>query len=108
MAVTGSADIAAHLHRHAGFAQDVADQAGGGGLAVGAGNADGASLEEGRGEFHFADDGHAAAARVLERREIGGNIGREHDQFGGLEDLGGLLGEGDARVRGRRAVRRAA
>ena len=47
----------------AGLAQDVADQAGGGGLAVGAGDADGAALEERRGQFDFAD--HA-------RRRAGG------------------------------------
>src|ERR1035437_1447136 len=56
-------DVAAHLNGDAGLAEDMADQAGGGGLAVGAGDADGAALEEARGELDLADDGYAAAAR---------------------------------------------
>ena len=43
IAVTGRADIAAHLDRDAALPQDVADHGGGGGLAVGAGDADGAA-----------------------------------------------------------------
>ena len=39
-------DVAAHLHRQAGVAQNVADQAGGGGFAVGSGDADGPALAE--------------------------------------------------------------
>ena len=42
----GRPDVSAHLHRHAGFPQDVADQAGGGGLAVRPGDPDGAAFEE--------------------------------------------------------------
>ncbi len=59
------------------------------------GDADGAALEERRGEFDFADDGHAAPSRLLERREIGRDVGREHDELGRLENLGSLLGERD-------------
>ena len=64
------ADIAAHLHRHAGFAQDVADQAGGGGLAVRSGDADGAALQKRRRQFHFAD--HADAPRRAPLRAAAG------------------------------------
>jgi hypothetical protein len=56
------ADIAAHLRGDAGFAQDVSDQRGGGGLAVGAGNADGAAEQKRRGQLHFADDARRARA----------------------------------------------
>ena len=57
------ADVAADLRRDAGLAQDVSDERGGGGLAIGAGDADGAALEERRGQFHFADHAHASSAR---------------------------------------------
>ncbi len=45
----GRADIAANLGGDAGLVQDVSDQRGGGGLAVGAGDSDGAALEKRRG-----------------------------------------------------------
>ena len=60
--------------------QDVADQAGRGGLAVRSGDADHRALQERRGQFHFADHSHAARARRFERRQIGRHVGRKHDQ----------------------------
>ncbi len=73
----------------------MANKAGSGGLAVGAGDTDGAALEERCGEFDFTNYRHAAPSRLLERLEIGRDIGREHDELGRLENRGGLLGEWD-------------
>ena len=88
-------DIPTHLHRHRRLAQDVADQAGGGGLAVGAGDPDGPALEKRRSQLHFADYQGAALAGLFEWRQVGGHIGREHNQVAPFEDLRRLRREGN-------------
>ena len=39
---------------------------------------------------------HTAPARVFQRRQVGGDVGREHDQVAVFEDFGRLLRERDA------------
>ena len=71
-------DIAAHLRLQAGHAQDVADQAGGGGFSVGACDADGAPLQKRRCQFDFADHLHAAPASGFQRSQVRRNVRRNH------------------------------
>ena len=60
----------------------MADQAGGGGLAVGAGDADGAALAEtARPAPLRRSRSTPRAAGGFERRQIGRHVGREHDQI---------------------------
>ncbi len=51
------ADVAADERGHSGLFDNFADQRGGGGLAIGAGNCEDLALEEARGQFEFSDDG---------------------------------------------------
>jgi hypothetical protein len=67
------------LRGNAGFAQNVADQACRGRFPIRACDTDVAALQEGRGEFDFADHFGATRPHGLERREIGRHIGREDD-----------------------------
>ena len=79
--------------------EDVAGQAGGGGLAVGAGDADGAALEERGGEFDFADDRDAARAGGGERLEIEGHVGRRDDESASSKTAGDWTAKGMPRTR---------
>ena len=56
------ADVAADQGGNAGLFQDFAEQRGGGGFAVGAGDGEDLAFEKARGQFQFADDGQAEAA----------------------------------------------
>ena len=92
-------DIATHLRRDARRAQDVADQAGGGGFAVGAGDADGAPLQERRRQLDFADHVHAALASGFERRQVHRHVGRDHYRVALQKHCRRLQFEGDRKAR---------
>ena len=64
----GNADVAADQCGQAGFQKDFADERGGGGLAVGAGDGEDFAFEEASGEFEFADDGQAEACLLYTSR----------------------------------------
>ena len=76
----GDADVAADKGGKAGFLKDFADQRGGGGFAVGAGNGQGFALEEARGQFQFADDGQAKALDLGEFWSVQRDAGADNDE----------------------------
>jgi hypothetical protein len=76
----GEADVAADEGGKAGLPEDFADQRGGGGFAVGAGDGEGAALEVAGGEFEFADDGAAEVAGLHQLGGIEGDAGADDDE----------------------------
>jgi len=76
----GQADVAADLGGDTGFAEDLAEEGGGGGLAVGAGDGDDAALEEAAGELELAHDGEAVADDLGDFGGVERNAGRDDDE----------------------------
>ena len=76
----GHADVAADEGGNAGLLQDFAEQRGGGGLAVGAGDGEDLALEEAGGEFEFADDGAAEAFGLHEFGRVERDAGADDDE----------------------------
>ena len=74
------ADVAADQRGQAGLLQDFADQRGGGGLAVGAGDGEDLALEEARGQFEFADDGPAEVAHLHQFGRVERHAGADDDE----------------------------
>ncbi len=74
------AHVSADQHAAAGFAQDVAREQRGGGLAVRAGDRDQLAAQEARCQLNLAPDRNAAGARRGERLDFERNAGAGHDQ----------------------------
>ena len=64
------ADVAADLRWQAGVREDLADQGGGGGLAVRAGDRDDLALEKPARQFQLADDGKPEGRYLLDLRRV--------------------------------------
>ncbi len=75
----GDADVAADLRGEAGFLEDFAEERGGGGFAVGAGDGEDLAFEEAGGKFQFADDGAAEIAGLHEFRCVERHAGADDD-----------------------------
>ncbi len=76
----GDADVAADEGGQAGGGEDFADQRGGGGFAVGAGDGEGVAFEEARGEFELADDGAAEVAGLHQLGCVERDAGADDDE----------------------------
>src|SRR5690242_19271157 len=86
----GRADVAGEQSGETRAAQNVFDERGRGGLAVGAGDADEFAFEETEGELDFAPDGDALLTRGAEDGSIGGNTGAGNDEIFLRERAGGM------------------
>ena len=80
------ADVAAQADVQARFLEEVVDQRGRGGLAVGAGDADFLRVVVARSEFDFGDDVRALAREFLDEWGRGGDAGA-FDDLVGAENL---------------------
>ncbi len=60
--------------------EDFADQRGGGGFAVGAGDGEDVAFEEARGQFELADDGQAEALGLHQLGRVERNAGADDDE----------------------------
>ena len=76
----GHADVSANLDAEMRGGEDFSAEAGGGGLAVRAGDGEGLADEEARGQFQFADDGQAEIAHLNELGSIERNAGADDDE----------------------------
>ena len=75
-----NADVAADQGGHSGLFEDFAEQRGGGGFAVGAGDGQDFAFEEAGGQFEFADDGEAEVAHLGQFGCVERNAGADDDQ----------------------------
>ena len=76
----GHADVAADQRGQAGSCEDFADESGGGGFAVGAGDGEDVAFEEARGEFELADDGQAEGFDLHQLGRVERNAGADDDE----------------------------
>ena len=77
----GIADVAAHKGGEPGGLQHVAQQRGGGGLAVRSGNAHQRSFQKPGGGLDFRINGNHPLARRLKLRQVPGHAGADHDEL---------------------------
>ena len=93
----GYADVAADKRGTPGVLEDVADKRGGGGLTIGAGDADDMALQLLRGKFEFAGNASAPGSGAFENRQFQRDAGRLNEQveaigigleLGGLREIG--------------------
>ena len=76
----GHANVAADQRGNAGLLEDFAEQRGGGGFAVGAGDGEDFALEEAGGEFEFADDGAAEVSGLHQFGSVERDAGADDDE----------------------------
>jgi len=76
----GDANVASNLDLEMGGGEDFSTEAGGGGLAVRAGNRNGLADEEARSQFQFSDHGQAKIVHLDELGGIERNAGADDDQ----------------------------
>jgi hypothetical protein len=81
------ADVAGDGDRQAGGAPDRAEQLGGGGLAVGAGDGHEAIGQQAPGQLQLARHGHAQLARAGDHGSLVGDTGALDDDRGPLEGV---------------------
>ena len=75
------ADISPDQRLTSARGDDFAGQRGGGGFAVGAGDGHDLSFEEARRQLDFSDDRDAETAGVLQRADVAGDSGADHNQI---------------------------
>src|ERR1035437_10192738 len=74
------ADVAANQRGQPGSRKDFAQQRGGGGLAIGAGDGERLALEEARGQFQFANDRQTEALDLRQFRSVQRHAGADDNQ----------------------------